>query len=114
MVEGRVHGLVVIENCSIDLHNHLAREVNKTECLLKLVTVGYSDDQVDDSIHIQLSPLSDEAIKQLLSPILVGMDSSDVDRVARFAQGYPLMATLIADQYQKEGRLLGSMKVALS
>lgn len=110
MVEDRVHGLVVIENCSIDLHNHLAREVNKTECLLKLVTVGYSDDQVDDSIHIQLSPLSDEAIKQLLSPILVGMDSSDVDRVARFAQGYPLMATLIADQYQKEGRLLGSIE----
>jgi len=110
MVESRVHGLVVIENCSVDLHNHLAREVNKTECLLKLVTVGYSDDQVDDSIHIQLSPLSDEAIKQLLVPILVGMDSSDVDRVARFAQGYPLMATLIADQYRKEGRLLGSIE----
>lgn len=110
MVEDGVHGLVVIENCSIDLHNHLAKEVNKKECLLKLVTVGYSGDQVDDSIHIQLSPLSDEAIKHLLSPILVGMDSSDVDRVARFAQGYPLMATLIAEQYQKEGRLLGSIE----
>lgn len=110
MVEDRVHGLVVIENCNIDLHNHLAKEVNKTDCLLKLVTVGYSDEQVDESIHIQLSPLSDEAIKQVLSPILVGMDSSDVDRVARFAQGYPLMATLIAGQYQKEGRLLGSIE----
>jgi hypothetical protein len=88
----------------------LAKEVNKTDCLLKLVTVGYSDEQVDESIHIQLSPLSDEAIKQVLSPILVGMDSSDVDRVARFAQGYPLMATLIAEQYQKEGRLLGSIE----
>ncbi|MGO2319348.1 MAG: hypothetical protein ACTH6O_10290 [Vibrio toranzoniae] len=110
MVEAQVHGLVVIENCSIDLHNHLMVEVNKTDCLLKLVTVGYSGGQVDDSIHIQLSPLSDEAIKQLLSPILVGMDSSDVERVARFAQGYPLMATLIAEQYQKEGRLLGSIE----
>lgn len=110
MVEDRVHGLVVIENCNIDLHNQLAKEVNKTECLLKLVTVGYSDEQVDDSIHIQLSPLSDEAIKQVLFPILVGMDSSDVDRVARFAQGYPLMATLIAEQYRKEGRLLGSIE----
>lgn len=110
MVEDRVHGLVVIENCNIDLHNHLTKEVNKTDCLLKLVTVGYSDEQVDESIHIQLSPLSDEAIKQVLSPILVGMDSSDVDRVARFAQGYPLMATLIAEQYQKEDRLLGSIE----
>ena len=110
MVEDPVHGLVVVENCSIDLHNHLAKEVNKKECLLKLVTVGYSGDQVDNSRHIQLSPLSDEAIKQLLSPILVGMDSSDVDRVARFAQGYPLMATLIVEQYRKEGRLLGSIE----
>lgn len=110
IVEDRVHGLVVIENCNIDLHNYLAKEVNKTDCLLKLVTVGYSDEQVDESIHIQLSPLSDEAIKQVLSPILVGMDSSDIDRVARFAQGYPLMATLIAEQYQKEGRLLGSIE----
>jgi triacylglycerol esterase/lipase EstA (alpha/beta hydrolase family) len=110
MVEDRVHGLVVIENCNIDLHNHLAKEVNKTDCLLKLVTLGYSDEQVDESIHIQLFPLSDEAIKQVLSPILVGMDSIDVDRVARFAQGYPLMATLIAEQYRKEGRLLGSIE----
>jgi hypothetical protein len=110
MVEGHVHGLVIIENCSVDLHNHLVKEINKTECALKLVTVGYSDNQVDDSIHIKLSPLSDEAIKQLLSPILIGMNSSDLDRVARFAQGYPLMATLIAEQYRKEGRLLGAIE----
>lgn len=110
MVDDRAYGLVVIENCDIDLHNHLAKEVNKTECLLKLVTVSYSDDQVDNSINIKLSPLSDEAIKQLLLPILVGMDSIDVDRVARFAQGYPLMATLIAEQYRKEGQLLGSIE----
>lgn len=110
MVEDNVHGLVVIENCSVDLHNYLAKEVKKTECLVKLVTVGYSDTQVDDSIHIQLFPLSNEAITQLLTPILIGMKSSDIDRVARFAQGYPLMATLIAEQYQKEGRLLGSIE----
>lgn len=110
MVDDCVHGLVIVENCSIELHNHLAREVNKSDCLLKLVTVAYSNEQVDDSIHIKISPLEDEAIKQVLSPILIGMDPSDVDRVARFAQGYPLMATLIAEQYQKEGRLLGSIE----
>jgi len=110
MVEEHVHGLVIIENCSVDLHNYLGKEVNKTACLLKIVTLGYSDEQVDDSIQIQLSPLDDEAIKRLLSPILVGMAPSDVERVARFAQGYPLMATLIAEQYQKEGRLLGSIE----
>lgn len=110
MVEDRVHGLVVIENCSVDLHEQLAKEINKTECLLKVVTVGYSDEQVDDSIHIKLSPLKSDSIKQILLPILVEMDLGEVDRVAQFAQGYPLMATLIAEQYQKEGQLLGSIE----
>ena len=86
------------------------REVNKIKCFLKMVTVGYSHEQVDYSIHIKLSTLSDDAIKQVLSPILLDLDTSDVERVARFAQGYPLMATLIAEQYQKEGRLLGSIE----
>jgi hypothetical protein len=109
-VEGEVHGLAVIENCSVSLHNELAKEVNKIECFLKVVTLGYSHEQVAESIQIQLSPLSDEAIKGILSPILVGLDATNVDRVARFAQGYPLMATLIAEQYQREGRLLGSIE----
>jgi pimeloyl-ACP methyl ester carboxylesterase len=109
MVEDRVDGLVIIENCDIDLHNQLAAEVNKLECSLTLVTVGYSDEQVDDSIHIPLSPLSNDAIKKILLPILVGMSPSEVDRVARYAEGYPLMATLITNQYQVEGRLLGSI-----
>lgn len=110
MIEDLVHGLVVIENCNINLHEQLAKEVSKTECFLKVVTIGYSNEQVDNSIHIQLSPLNDDSIKQILLPILVGMDSNDVDRIAQFAQGYPLMATLIAEQYQKEGKLLGSIE----
>lgn len=109
-VETKVSGLAVVENCNVDLHNELAKEVNKTECFLKVVSMGYSHDRVDASIEIKLSPLSDDTIKQILSPILVGLDSGDVDRVARFAQGYPLMATLIAEQYQREGRLLGSIE----
>nr|WP_274598076.1 MULTISPECIES: hypothetical protein [unclassified Pseudomonas] len=109
MVEEGTFGLVIVENCSVELHDYLGKEVNKVDCQLKLVTVGYSNDQVD-SIHIQLSTLSDAAIKQVLTPILVGMSEVDVERVARFAQGYPLMATLIAEQYQKQGRLLGSIE----
>lgn len=110
MVEDCVHGVIIIENCNVDLHNFVSKEVKKTECFLKVITIGYSDEQVDDSIHIKLSPLSNEAIKKILSPILVEMSPNDVERVARFAQGYPLMATLIAEQYQKQGKLLGSIE----
>lgn len=110
MVEEGAHGLVIVENCLVDLHNALAREIHKTNCSLKIVTVGYSDEQVDDSNFIQLAPMSDEAIAQLLLPILINLDGNEIQRIAQFAEGYPLMATLIAEQYQKEGKLLGSIE----
>ncbi len=108
-VDDNAHGLFIIENCGVELHNDLAKEINKVTCQLRVVTIGYSQDQVDDSIIINLTPLSDDAIKELLTPILVDLSASDVERVARFAEGYPLMATLIAEQYQRNGRLLGSI-----
>ncbi|MCP4441463.1 MAG: alpha/beta hydrolase [Aureispira sp.] len=109
-VDDNALGLIIVENCSVDLHNELAREVNKTECQLRIVTIGYSPDPVSLSISIQISTLAGDAIQQLLTPILVGMESYDVQRVARFAQGYPLMAVLIAEQYQRNGQLLGSIE----
>ncbi|MFH7587640.1 esterase/lipase family protein [Oceanimonas smirnovii] len=110
MVEESAHGLVIVENCLVDLHNALARELHKKKCPLKIVTIGYSDEQVDDSNFIQLKPMSDEAIIQLLSPILINLSENEIKRIAQFAEGYPLMATLIAEQYQKEGKLLGSIE----
>lgn len=109
-VDDNAYGLAIIDNCSVDLHNVLAKEVSKKPCQLRLVTIGYSPDHVEQSIILQLEPLEDGAIKKILTPILVGLDSGDVERVARFAQGYPLMATLIASQYQTNGKLLGSIQ----
>ncbi|MEX2410821.1 MAG: hypothetical protein WD607_05510, partial [Candidatus Paceibacterota bacterium] len=110
IIDRDVSGLIVIDNCPVDLHNELAREANKTTCSLKLITLSYSNEEVNQSIHIVLTPLSDRAIKELLTPILANFNESEIDRVARFVQGYPLMATLIADQFQDEGRLLGSIE----
>lgn len=109
-VDDNAYGVAIVDNCNVDLHNVLAKEVIKKSCQLRLVTIGYSPDHVEQSILIQLEPLEDGAIKEILTPILVGMNSGDVERVARFAQGYPLMATLIASQYQTNGKLLGSIQ----
>lgn len=109
-VDDNAYGLAIVDNCSVDLHNALAKEVRKKPCQLRIVTIGYSPDHVEQSILIQLEPLEDRAIREMLTPILVGLASGDVERVARFAQGYPLMATLIATQYQANGKLLGSIQ----
>lgn len=108
-VDENAYGLIIIENCRVDLHEDLVSEIKKIKCELRIVTNGYSHESVNDSIHIQLAPLSDETIKELLSPILTNLEGSDLERIAKFVQGYPLMATLIAEQYLSDGMLLGAI-----
>lgn len=108
-VDEKLSGLLIIENCSVELHNTLVKEIRKAESSLKIVTLGFENESVEDSVEIHLTELSDEAIQDLLTPILIELSESEVGRVARFTQGYPLLAILIAKQYQDEGRLLGSI-----
>ena len=108
-VDADACGLVVVDKCKVDLHEDIQKEVAKAACSLNVVTIGYSHEQVETSIHLKLEPLADEAITSLLSPILVDMDKSDVERIARFAQGYPLLAVMLANQYLQEGSFAGSI-----
>jgi len=108
-VDTNACGLVVVDKCKVDLHENIQKEVAKAACSLNVVTIGYSHEQVETSIHLELEPLADEAITSLLSPILVDMDKPDVERIAKFAQGYPLLAVMLANQYLQEGSFAGSI-----
>lgn len=109
-VDDKTHGLIVVENCSLELCENIRREIRRESCPLVVVAIGYSHESVEDSIHIRLEPLTDEAMITLLGPVLSSMDKSDVDRVARFAQGYPLLAVLLAEQYEKDGVFSSSIR----
>jgi len=109
-VDDNAYGLAIVDNCSVELHNALAKEVRKKPCQLRIVTIGYSPDHVEQSILIQLEPLEDRAIREMLTPILGWLASGDVERVARFRTGVSLDGHLIATQYQANGKLLGSIQ----
>lgn len=110
VVKSGINGIIIIENCEVNLHNTLVNELRNPSCMLKIVTIGYSNAQVNESIVIDLPLLSDDAIFKILESKLTGMKENEVRRIANFAEGYPLLATLIVDQYQKEKKLLGSIE----
>lgn len=109
MIRARVSGVVIVEKCPVSLHCDLVSELNSIDFPLSLITMGTSREKSEGSIYIELSPLSDSAIVELLKPILRDLDDGDLERVSKFTQGNPLMATLIAQQYNDAGRLLGSI-----
>lgn len=98
-------GIAIVDNCSTDLHEALQREKKNSKSPLAIITVGYSQETLEDTIQINLDPLSEKSIIELLTPILTNMDTQNIERVSKFSQGYPLLAVLLAEQYKSEGKL---------
>lgn len=96
-VENNIFGLIIVEKCSVELHNDFVRETKKNDCQVKVVTLDYFHEHINESPHIKLTPLGDDVIKSLLKTILVNSTDYEVDRIANFFQGYPLMVTLLAE-----------------
>ncbi len=104
-----VIGLVVIENCSIKLHNYISRELDDYSTKLRMVTIGFDHDEVESSIHIKLETLTTEAIKKLVGQTLPGFSQKDIEKITVFVEGYPLLALLIAERYRDDGILNGEV-----
>jgi len=100
-VENNIFGLIIVEKCNVELHNDFVRETKKIDCQVTVVTLNYFHEHINESPHIKLAPLGDEVIKSLLKTILVNSTDYEVDRIANFFQGYPLMVTLLAELNSK-------------
>lgn len=104
-LEDGAAGLAVIENCSVGLHNYIGRELDSTSAELKVITIGFDHDPVETSVHIKLEILTTEAIGKIVSQVLPGFSTYDIEKITTFVEGYPLLALLIAERYRDDGVL---------
>src|SRR5699024_9614473 len=60
--------VVIIDNCTIQLHNQLTKLCQRKESKLSLLTIEYDvrDDDNVDSYNFMLSPTSSDLLKKLL------------------------------------------------
>ena len=98
-------GLIVIEHCSVTLHDYLATEIVNHQSDLRVITVNFYDDEVTSSPHIHLIQLNDDSVVELIKPMLPQFDDTQVDRIVAFVEGYPLLAILISERFRDEGVL---------
>jgi hypothetical protein len=98
-------GLIVIEHCSVTLHDYLATEIANHQSDLRVITVNFYDDEVTSSPYIHLIQLNDDSVVELIKPMLPQFDDTQVDRIVAFVEGYPLLAILISERFRDEGVL---------
>lgn len=89
-------GLLVVDNCDLQLHKQLRQEIEQPQCRISLLTLHYSPDGDAETPPVQLNQMSSELIKQMLESVY-GEQLKDLDRIASFAQGFPQMAVLLAE-----------------
>lgn len=104
----RESAIFVVDNCNLQLHQILRKEVTHQDSRLSLLTIDFDPSErtgnpASDPV-IVVSESSDELIRKLLDQVFgASLSPAEIDRIVHFAQGYPLIAALIA-QDRIDGR----------
>lgn len=94
----KAHGIFVIDDCDINLHRLLGQIVQHPDSNLSLLTLDFDPASVGGELrYIELKPLDDRSIKGILAQAYQGLSESEIERICRFAQGFPGMAVLLGD-----------------
>lgn len=97
-----VSGLVIVETCSVGLHESIKRIVNKQN-KLKVITLNFYHNAVNDCIHIKLVRLEQDQITELLTQNLPDLKEPEINRLVKFIEGFPLLADMLIKQIRESG-----------
>ena len=96
--------ILVVDECDLDQHRWLTNALAAQGARLSLITMSYESGQVPrPSVQLHAEGLQKEAIEELLQQEYRSLPSSMVGRLAEFADGYPYIGILLAEQYMEEG-----------
>ncbi len=95
LVNHEMTGIIVVDNCDNELHIRIQSEIERSDSKLSFLSLDYNLEQVGSTNEIHLQPLEDDEIRQMLAPVY-GDRIVDLDRIARFVQGFPQIAVLLA------------------
>ena len=101
-------GILVVDNCDNELHVQLQKEVQRTDSELSFLSIDFNLERVSSTTEITLLPFTDDEIRQILAPTYAER-IPELDRIVRFAQGYPQMAVLLAEARLNEEKEFGAL-----
>lgn len=94
-------GTLVVDNCNLELHNRLREIVIRTDCKLKLVTIGHEVTFKEDKV-VHLAYCSEQVIREIIQQIHPKLSRQDLEKIIHFSNGIPKIAIMLADGFLKE------------
>jgi hypothetical protein len=104
------HGIVVVDNCALSLHQQLVDIVSHPESLLSLLTIDFDLARDDESIALfRLTKVPDSIIASIIRDAFPGMRDDDVARVVTFSDGFPRIASRLIESGLEDDLKLGPL-----
>jgi hypothetical protein len=95
-------GILVVDNCCITLQQELSRQIRHQDNKFSLLTIDYDFDTPSSQCKvIRLEPIEEgeKVISSILSQRYKGMPGEDVSRLETYAQGFPLIAMILQQDW---------------
>jgi hypothetical protein len=96
MIVEKRDALLVVDDCPLELHAELQSQMAEVASPISLLTLDYSAETSSGTKYIRMSPLPTDTIKEMVRQTYKDFSSSDIERIAEFAAGFPKMAELLA------------------
>lgn len=111
IIAQRTRGILVIDNCSPELHRQLNRVCTDSSSLVSLITVEYDvrEDQPEETDVFHLEPASKDLIEKMMRIRFNHISQVDARTIAEFSGGNARIAVALAETVGK-GETLGDLK----
>ena len=98
LVARQCRQVLIVDNCTPELHRKLAEVCTRTESRVSLLTVEYDvgEDQPEGTDVFELQPSSDDLIEKLLERRVAGLSQVNARSIATFAGGNARVALALA------------------
>jgi hypothetical protein len=109
LVETKAKAVLIIDNCSLDLHRKLTKVCAGS--MVSLLTVEYDirDDTPEETDVFRLEPSSDKVIGKLLEQRYPNISQINVQTITEFASGNARVAIALANTL-KQGESLSTLR----
>ena len=103
--------VLIVDNCSIDLHRRLTTRITTGTSAISLITVEYdiNDDEPQNTDVFRLEPASNDVIEKVLKRRYTTLTAPEIRTIAAFSEGNFRVALALADT-AKTGESLANLK----
>lgn len=106
-----ISGIIIVDNCDYELHKMLKSEVEHIDSKFSLLTLDYNLHTSSSSDPlINLEDVPQEIIEGIIKISYPEMDEGDLNRIVAFADGFPSIATLLAEARINDFETIGSIQ----